>query len=95
VGAENYATGRYSWITPPARSRDDLSEHVSLAIIGAPAALAWLTQRLDGGATPQGCTTSTVPSMLLIPAGLSSLPSFLTAIVTAPLDEPIGPGNIF
>jgi hypothetical protein len=75
--------------------RDDLSEHASLAIIGAPAALAWITQRLGGGAAPQGCTTTTVPSMLLIPPGLASLPSFLTAIVTALLDEPIGPGNIF
>jgi hypothetical protein len=33
--------------------------------------------------------------MLLIPPGLASLPSFLTAIVTALLDQPIGPGNIF
>jgi hypothetical protein len=63
--------------------RDDLSEHASLAIIGAPAALAWITQRLGAGAPPQGCATTTVPSMLLLPPGLASLPSFLTAIVAA------------
>jgi hypothetical protein len=75
--------------------RDDLSDHATLAIIGAPAALAWISQRLDGGTPPRGCTTTTVPSMLLIPPGLASLPSFLTAIVAALLDQPIGPGNIF
>ncbi|MGH3723495.1 MAG: lipase family protein [Mycobacterium sp.] len=47
--------------------RDRLSEHVSLALLGAPAALRWLAQRLEGMEPESG--TSTVWSMLAsIPA---------------------------
>jgi len=74
-------------------TRDLLSEHATLALIGAPAALNWLTQRLTGGAVPQGCTTTTVPSMLLTVGGLEDLPSFLVADILALLDQPIGIGT--
>lgn len=47
--------------------RDMLSEHVSLALLGAPAALRWLAQRLEGMEPESG--TRTVGSMLAsIPA---------------------------
>ncbi len=76
-------------------TRDQLSEHGILAVSGAPAALAWLTQRLDGQPAAQGCATSTVASMLLSPPGLQSLPSFLASALLGLLDQPIGPGDIF
>jgi hypothetical protein len=75
--------------------RDDLGEHVTEVLAGAPDALNWITQRLDGGPVPQGCTTSTVPSMLLVPPGLTALPPFLIPILDTLLDQPIGPGGIF
>jgi hypothetical protein len=59
--------------------RDEVSEHVTLDFIGAPAALNWLTQRLDGQPAPQHCSTETVSSMALTAAELGELPSFLTA----------------
>jgi hypothetical protein len=75
--------------------RDDFGEHVTEALAGAPDALNWITQRLDGGPVPQGCTTSTVPSMLLVPPGLTALPPFLIPILDTLLAQPIGPGSIF
>jgi Secretory lipase len=72
-------------------TRDELSEHVSLAVIGAPAALSWLTQRLTGGAVPHGCTTTTVPSMLLTAGDLDNLSSTLLADLSGLLNLLIGP----
>ncbi|WP_405137605.1 lipase family protein [Nocardia sp. NBC_01388] len=43
--------------------RDQLSDHVSLAITGTPAALRWIDDRMAGRPAPAGCSTSTVPSM--------------------------------
>jgi hypothetical protein len=74
-------------------TRDGLSEHLSLAVIGAPAALGWLTERLTGGAVPQGCTTSTVPSMLLTAGDLDNLASTLLADLSGLLNQPIGPAE--
>lgn len=50
---------------PVTYTRDQLSDHVSLAISAAPAALRWIDERLAGQAAPDGCSTRTVPSMLL------------------------------
>jgi hypothetical protein len=75
-------------------TRDELSEHLSLAVIGAPAALGWLTQRLAGGAVPLGCTTSTVPSMLLTAGDLDNISSTLLADLSGLLDQPIGPAEL-
>jgi hypothetical protein len=75
-------------------TRDELSEHLSLAVIGAPAALSWLTQRLAGVAVPLGCTTSTVPSMLLTTADLDNISSTLLADLSGLLDQPIGPAGL-
>jgi hypothetical protein len=74
-------------------TRDELSEHVSLAVIGAPAALSWLTQRLTGGTEPLGCTTTTVPSMLLTAGDLDNVSSTLLADLAGLLDQPIGPAE--
>ncbi|GAB2521024.1 lipase family protein [Nocardia heshunensis] len=43
--------------------RDQLSDHVSLAVTGTPAALRWIDDRMAGQPAPAGCSTSTVPSM--------------------------------
>lgn len=48
---------------PITYTRDQLSEHVSLAITATPAVLRWIDERLAGQAAPAGCTTSTVPSL--------------------------------
>ncbi|WP_410875376.1 lipase family protein [Nocardia sp. A7] len=46
-------------------TRDQLSEHVSLAISATPAVLRWIDERLAGQAAPGGCSRHTVPSMSL------------------------------
>lgn len=46
-------------------TRDQLSEHVVLAITATPAVLRWIDDRLAGQAAPNGCSTRTVPSMSL------------------------------
>jgi hypothetical protein len=76
-------------------TRDILSEHVSLAFIGAPQALSWLTQRLTGGAVPHGCHTTTVLTMLLNPTTLRGGAQLLLNDAGALLDQPIGPADIF
>jgi hypothetical protein len=73
-------------------TRDLLSEHGALAVTGAPAALSWLTDRLTGGAVPTGCSTHTVLTMLLTPAGLAQFPNTVRSILLGLLDQPIGPG---
>jgi hypothetical protein len=75
-------------------TRDELSEHVTLAMIGAPDVLSWLVQRLEGGPVPRGCTTSTVPSMDLNWAALVNIPAFLIADILGLLDLPGGGGIV-
>ncbi len=72
-------------------TRDSLSEHIVLAFTGAPSALSWLTTRLDGGPVPHGCTTTTVPTMLLSPTGLTGGAQLLLADALALLGQPIAP----
>ncbi|MGS2809871.1 lipase family protein [Nocardia sp. MW-W600-9] len=50
---------------PITYTRDQLSEHVSLAISATPAVLRWIDERLAGQAAPDGCSTRTVMSMSL------------------------------
>ena len=76
-------------------TRDSLSEHVTLAFIGAPEALNWLTERLTGGAVPRGCSTTTVPTMVLNPITLTSGAQLVFADAFALLDQPIGASEIF
>lgn len=60
--------------------RDVVSEHIALVGTGAPAALAWLQDRMAGKPTT-GCHTSTQLSTLLSPAALSALTLYLTGLV--------------
>ncbi|WP_405133584.1 lipase family protein [Nocardia sp. NBC_01388] len=46
-------------------TRDQLSEHASLALSATAAALSWIDDRLAGQGAPDGCSTTTVPSMSL------------------------------
>ncbi|MEV6072208.1 lipase family protein [Nocardia sp. NPDC052001] len=46
-------------------TRDQLSDHVSLAISATPAVLRWIDEQLTGQAAPTGCSTRTVTSMAL------------------------------
>ena len=62
--------------------RDEASEHGVLMFGGGPAALDWLAQRLEGSPVAPGCASHTVTSTILTPAGLSSLPSYLSGALT-------------
>ncbi|MFC9894604.1 lipase family protein [Nocardia sp. NPDC127579] len=56
------------WCAAGARityTRDQMSEHVSLAVTATSAVLRWIDDRLAGQAAPNGCSTQTVPSMSL------------------------------
>ncbi|GAD82220.1 lipase family protein [Nocardia asteroides] len=48
---------------PITYTRDQLSEHVSLAITATSAVLRWIDERLSGQPAPQGCSTRTVPTL--------------------------------
>lgn len=73
-------------------TRDELSEHTILAFAGAPAALHWLIGRVGSTSNPQGCSTRTVPTMALLPAALTTWPTFLRGDLLALLDQPVGAG---
>ncbi|HEY2694670.1 MAG TPA: lipase family protein [Pseudonocardiaceae bacterium] len=70
--------------------RDILSEHVILAVTGAPDALNWLRDRLTGKPAPSGCSTSTVASSLFSPGALPTLGSVLFNDLLALAGQPIG-----
>ncbi|CAK7209710.1 hypothetical protein SCUCBS95973_000532 [Sporothrix curviconia] len=72
-------------------TRDLVSEHGSLAAIGAPKALVWLKDRLDGQPAASGCSTNTLVSSLLDIATIEVLPSFLIEALSALLGGEIGP----
>ncbi len=70
--------------------RDMKSDHESLAIIGAPKALSWLRDTMNG--TPRhGCSTKTVLSSLLDLSALAVLPKFLLDALLDLLGKPVGP----
>jgi hypothetical protein len=71
-------------------TRDELSEHASLTALGAPGALSWLTQRLEGDPAAHGCTIDTVLSMDLTWSALVDIPTFLIADLLGLLDLPGG-----
>jgi hypothetical protein len=76
-------------------TRDILSEHGSLAVLGAPQALSWLTQRLTGGPVPHGCTTTTVLSMGLNPTTILGGARLVLNDAQALLGLPVGPTDVF
>ncbi|HEX3705662.1 MAG TPA: lipase family protein [Mycobacteriales bacterium] len=71
-------------------TRDELSEHGSLAFVGAAAALDWLSAHTIGNVTQHGCTTMTVPTMAVSPATLSTLPAVVQSILLALAGLPVG-----
>jgi hypothetical protein len=55
---------------PITYDRDLLSEHISLVVTGAPAAIGWLQGTLTGTKRAATCSTRTTVSTLLSPGGL-------------------------
>lgn len=74
--------------------RDVLSEHVILAVTGAPDALNWLSDRLAGKPAASGCSTNNVASSLFSPGALQTLGSVLFNDLLALAGRPIGPGDM-
>jgi hypothetical protein len=71
-------------------TRDLLSEHGSLGVLGAPAALYWLTQQLDGASTHHGCVINT-GSVVLSAGSLEELPQFLSSGLQSLVPLSVGP----
>ncbi|KAG9503474.1 hypothetical protein J7337_006319 [Fusarium musae] len=71
--------------------RDLLSEHGSLAIIGAGKALAWLKDIMNGRKGPSQCKTSNVVSSLLDLRGSITLSAALIEALVDLVGKPVGP----
>ncbi|MFG1794676.1 lipase family protein [Nocardia sp. NPDC049149] len=70
-----------------------VSPHVNFAVMGAPDALNWLADRLDGQAPQPGCDIRTVASTLLDPAAINALGGSIGAALLAMLGQPLGAGR--
>lgn len=77
-----------------AYQRDVLSEHVILAVTGAPDALNWLADRLNGKPAASGCSTDNVASSLFSPGALATFGSVIFNDLLALAGQPIGPGDM-
>ncbi|WP_280220306.1 lipase family protein [Nocardia neocaledoniensis] len=71
-------------------TRDHASEHIVAEVVGGPAALLWLRDRLDGIPAPQGCTTSDAGTMAATPGALAFLGDSLAAKFAALFGVPLG-----
>ncbi|EPE07670.1 secretory lipase [Ophiostoma piceae UAMH 11346] len=71
--------------------RDIVSNHGALAVTGAPKALAWLIDRLDGKAAASSCKTETTITSLLDLSTISVLPGILLGALAALLGGGVGP----
>lgn len=76
-------------------TRDEASEHLSLAVNGAAAALDWLTTQASAKRLQHGCTTTTVPTMAVSGAALQTYPVIVQAILLALADLPVSGGTEF
>lgn len=76
--------------TPVEYQRDTGSNHGSLAILGAPKAVAWLRATLNGRRRA-GCVKRTVPSSLLDTEALALLPKILIDALLSLLGKRVGP----
>ncbi|MBF6333809.1 lipase family protein [Nocardia transvalensis] len=74
---------------------DLVSDHTIVAATAAGPAFAWLDRVLSGrGPAPgSGCTTTTVASTLMDPAGLAALPEFVVTVVQTMLGQALGAGR--
>ncbi|MEV0080278.1 lipase family protein [Nocardia neocaledoniensis] len=71
-------------------TRDHASEHIVAEVVGGPAALLWLRDRLDGIPAPQGCTTSDAGTMAATPGALAFLGDSLAAKFATLFGVPLG-----
>lgn len=71
-------------------TRDWASEHVIGEVVGGPAGLMWLFDRLNGVPAQQGCSTQDVPSMLGTPGELQTLGDTLGETLASFFGKPIG-----
>ncbi|MGV9409324.1 lipase family protein [Nocardia sp. NPDC003693] len=71
-------------------TRDWASEHIVAEVVGGPAALLWLFDRLDGKPAPTGCSTTDMPSMLGTPGELEMLGHTLGETLASFFGKPIG-----
>jgi hypothetical protein len=67
---------------------------VILAVTGAPDALNWLADRLNGKPAASGCSTRNVVSSLFSPGALSTFGSVIFNDLLALAGQPIGPGDM-
>ncbi|MFD3746881.1 lipase family protein [Nocardia sp. NPDC058633] len=71
-------------------TRDHASEHIVAEVVGGPAALIWLRDRLDGIPAPTGCTTSDAGTMAATPGALDFLGDSLAAKFASLFGMPLG-----
>ncbi|MVU82979.1 triacylglycerol lipase [Nocardia sp. ET3-3] len=71
-------------------TRDWASEHIVAEVVGGPAALMWLFDRLDGVPAQPGCSTTDSPSMLGTPGELQTLGDTLGETLASFFGKPIG-----
>ena len=71
-------------------TRDHASEHIVAEVVGGPAALLWLRERLDGIPATTGCTTSDAGTMAATPGALDFLGDTLAAKFAALFGTPLG-----
>ncbi|MEV6219293.1 lipase family protein [Nocardia sp. NPDC051833] len=71
-------------------TRDHASEHVVAEVVGGPAALLWLSDRLDGVPAPTGCTISDAGTMAATPGALGFLGDTLAAKFATLFGMPLG-----
>jgi hypothetical protein len=77
-----------------AYQRDVLSEHVILAVTGAPDALNFLIDRFNGKPAASGCSTTNVASSLFSPGASQTFGSVIFNDLLALAAQPIGPGDM-
>ncbi|KAH7245208.1 putative secretory lipase [Fusarium tricinctum] len=72
-------------------NRDLISEHGSLAIVGAGKALSWLIDIMNGKGEPSQCRTNNVVTSLADIRGLATLSSALIQALLDLAGKPVGP----
>lgn len=74
--------------------RDLLSEHAAMAIVGAPEAMIWLSDRMNGVPVDGGCSNSTDLTGLSDPRSLAVLGVGIVQTLLTFLHAPVGPVQI-
>ncbi|KAK5998639.1 Lipase A [Cladobotryum mycophilum] len=71
--------------------RDIVSDHTTLAGLGAPKVLSWIHDIMEGVQLPPGCTTKTVTTSLWDTATLRFVPKAIVDAILDLLGKPVGP----